>query len=128
MTARAPDKEPSPRALLGLYETMLMARAIELRLWVLDHLEDGLPPRPAGNGFPPAGNRFPPRRAGRWREAPVGTLAPALGFEVVQVAALAALRPRHDGVVTSAKDLALCLAVGLSPLDVMRHASRHAAA
>ena len=88
--------------LLARYQTMLMARAIERRLWVLDHL-DGLPPR----------------RAGRWREAPVGTYAQRLGFEVVQVAAAAALRPGHDWVVPCNKDLALCLAMGVSPLDVM---------
>jgi 2-oxoisovalerate dehydrogenase E1 component alpha subunit len=88
--------------LLAQYQTMLIARAIERRQWVLDHLEG-----------------FPPRRAGRWREPPVGTYAPALGFEVVQVAAAAALRPGHDWVVPCAKDLALCLALGVSPLDVM---------
>src|SRR6267143_2682333 len=65
-----------PVTLLARYQTMLMARAIERRLWVLDRMEGS-----------------PPRRAGRWREAPVGTYTHILGFEVVQVAAAAALRP-----------------------------------
>jgi len=41
------------------------------------------------------------------------------GFEVVQVAAAAALRPGGDWVVPCQLDLALCLALGTSPLDVM---------
>lgn len=41
------------------------------------------------------------------------------GAEAVQVAAAAALRPGVDWVVPHHRDLALCLAVGVSPLDVM---------
>jgi 2-oxoisovalerate dehydrogenase E1 component alpha subunit len=41
------------------------------------------------------------------------------GFEAVQVAAAAALRHGVDWVVPHHRDLALCLAVGMSPLDVM---------
>jgi TPP-dependent pyruvate/acetoin dehydrogenase alpha subunit len=85
-------------ALLAQYQTMLMARAIERRLWM-----EGLPPR----------------RAGRWPEGPVGSPASALGFEAVQVAAAAALRLGKDWIVPCDKDLALCLAAGISPLDVM---------
>ena len=40
------------------------------------------------------------------------------GFEGVQVAAAAALRPGLDWVVPYPGDLALCLAMGLSPLEV----------
>ena len=68
---------------------MLMARAIERRLWVLDRLEN-VP----------------------------GTLR-VTGFEAVQVAAAAALRAGSDWVVPCQVDLALCLAMGASPLDVM---------
>lgn len=73
---------------------MVMARAIERRLWVLERIT-----RPPSR-FGPA-----PSRAG--------------GFEAVQVAAAAALRPGVDWVVPSGGDLALCLAMGVSPLDVM---------
>jgi len=95
---------------------MLLARAIERRLWVED-----LPPRRAGR----PGEDFPPHRVGRSRDvraaslAGVGRYAPAPGFEVVQVAAAAALRPGQDWIVPCDKDLALCLAIGMSPLDVM---------
>ncbi len=43
----------------------------------------------------------------------------AEGFEAVQVAAAAALRTGNDWIVPHHRDLALCLAAGLSPLDVM---------
>jgi 2-oxoisovalerate dehydrogenase E1 component alpha subunit len=68
---------------------MVMARALERRVWVMNRLEN-VP----------------------------GTLR-AGGFEAVQVAAAAALRPGQDWVVPYERDLALCLALGLSPLDVM---------
>jgi 2-oxoisovalerate dehydrogenase E1 component alpha subunit len=79
----------APHTLLALYHTMLMARAIERRLWVLEHTEQV-------NGY-----------------------LRVTGLEVVQVAAAAALRPGRDWIVPCPTDLALCLAVGLSPLDVM---------
>jgi len=41
------------------------------------------------------------------------------GSEAVQVAAAAVLRPGVDWVVPNSGDLALCLAMGLSPLDVL---------
>src|SRR5229473_4339301 len=89
VTARAPGTDLQPLTLLALYHTMVMARAIERRLWVLRRLEK---------------MDFPVRVA---------------GFEVVQVAAAAALRPGRDWVVPCQLDLALCLALGTSPLDVM---------
>ncbi|MDQ2923370.1 MAG: thiamine pyrophosphate-dependent enzyme [Candidatus Dormibacteraeota bacterium] len=73
-----------PHKRLALYHTMVLARAIERRLWTLDVAD-------SGSG----------------------------GFEAVQVAAAAALRPGLDWVVPYHRDLALCLAMGLSPLDVM---------
>src|SRR5713226_2874989 len=63
MTARAHDVGPQPHTLLALYHTMVMARAIERRLWVLEQTEK-LPQLPR-----------------------------VTGFEAVQVAAAAALRP-----------------------------------
>ena len=79
----------APHTLLALYHTMVMARAIERRLWVLDRLDKM-------NGY-----------------------LRVTGLEAVQVAAAAALRPGRDWIVPGPSDLALCLAVGLSPLDVM---------
>jgi len=75
--------------LLALYHTMVMARALERRVWWLNRT--------------------------RQSEA---TLRGA-GSEAVQVAAAAILRPGTDWVVPGHRDLALCLAMGLSPLDVM---------
>ena len=87
--ARAPVINPPASTLLALYRTMVMARAIERRLWVLERLE---------------------------------RMAPSIrvtGFEALQVAAAAALRPGRDWVVSGPLDLALRLAMGMSPLDVM---------
>src|SRR6266851_2871055 len=83
------ERMTAPHTLLALYHTMVMARAIERRLWVLHHMEE------------------------------VQTFPRAAGFEVVQVAAAAALRPGRDWIVPCPTDLALCLAAGLSPLDLM---------
>jgi len=102
----------APHTLLALYHTMVMARAIERRLWVLDHLEQ-MPPRL-------------PHHVGKSRQdrkailSGMGTPTFACtGLEAVQVAAAAALRPGRDWIVPCPTDLALCLAMGLSPLDVM---------
>lgn len=68
---------------------MVLARAIERRMWALNRVSGVRGSFGAG------------------------------GFEAVQVAAAAALRPGVDWVVPHHRDLALCLAVGLSPFDVM---------
>src|SRR6266404_1985544 len=84
------ERMTAPHTLLALYHTMVMARAIDRRLWVLRRLQKmDIPARVAG-------------------------------FEVVQVAAAAALRPGRDWVLPCQLDLALCLAMGTSPLDVMQ--------
>lgn len=70
---------------------MVMARAVERRLWVAAHLTPFKAPAP----FHLAGS------------------------EGIQVAAAAALRPGVDWVVPYHRDLALCLALGATPLDVM---------
>ncbi len=96
---RAHGNVPEPHTLLALYHTIVMARAIERRLWVLDS-----PPHPAGS----------------WPEGPVGSGSlQVTGYEALQVAAAAALHPGSDWVVPCELDLALCLALGTSPLDVM---------
>ena len=87
--ARAPVVNPPQSKLLDLYRTMVLARAIERRLWVLERLEN------------------------------VPQSIRVTGFEAVQAAAAAVLRPGHDWVVPCPVDLALCLAMGMSPVDVM---------
>jgi 2-oxoisovalerate dehydrogenase E1 component subunit alpha len=82
-------RAPEPHTLLAPYHTMLMARAIERRLWVLGRQED------------------------------VSTSFRGTGFEALQAAAAAALRPGVDWVVPCPLDLALCLAMGMPPLHVM---------
>jgi len=103
VTARAFGSDLQPHTLLALYHTMVMARAIERRLWVLNRLDQS-----------------PPHHVGRWPEGAVGSRTQeCAGFEAVQVAAAAALRTGRDSVVPCPLDLALCLALGTSPLDVM---------
>ena len=92
---------------------MVMARAISRRLWVLDSLS-GL----MGSSLPLV--RGEGQGGGRERSLYLG------GAEAVQVAAAAALRPGADWIVPHPRDLALCLAVGVSPLDVMMTAVGHA--
>ena len=70
---------------------MVMARAVERRLWVMD----------------------------RMRAAGAPAWPGVAGSEGVQVAAAAVLRPGVDWVVPSRGDLALCLALGATPLDAM---------
>jgi 2-oxoisovalerate dehydrogenase E1 component alpha subunit len=77
---------------------MVMARVIDRRRWLLSK-------------FPlPSGERV---RERGWEERI------SSGAEAVQVAAAAALRPGIDWIVPHHRDLALCLALGVSPLDVM---------
>src|SRR5258708_20070110 len=91
-----------PHKLLALYHTMVMARAIYRRLWVLEK----------GNEVLRIHGESPPHLTG-------GGAGGAGGAEVIQVAAAAALRPGTDWIVPHHRDLALCLALGVSPLDVM---------
>lgn len=70
---------------------MVMARTIERRLWVMRRTSLTEPP----------------------------SAIHVAGSEGVQVAAAAALRPGTDWVVPYRRDLALCLAMGVAPLDVM---------
>lgn len=70
---------------------MVMSRAIERRLWVADRM---------------------------WPSKPRVYIRVA-GHEGVQTAAAAVLRPGVDWLVPYHRDLALCLALGVTPLDVM---------
>jgi 2-oxoisovalerate dehydrogenase E1 component alpha subunit len=100
-------RDLEPPKLLALYHTMQMARAIERRVWALSKIWKMTSPQGEDCGAQ--------RRMGRpnWLGVNTG------GSEAVQVAAAAALRPGSDWVVPYHRDLALCLAMGLSPLDVM---------
>src|SRR5258708_30075418 len=98
-----------PHKLLALYHTMVMARAIDRRLWVL-------------HTSPLAGEVG--GVAARWGRSVWITT----GAEAIQVAAAAALRPGTDWIVPHHRDLALCLALGVSPLDVMLTALGRASA
>jgi 2-oxoisovalerate dehydrogenase E1 component alpha subunit len=97
-----------------MYHTMVMARAIERRLWSLN---DSAPHLVGRSGFhlPTVWGGRRAQRAG-WGRSHWISLA---GYEAVQVAAAATLRPGIDWVVPHPLDLALCLALGLSPLDVV---------
>jgi 2-oxoisovalerate dehydrogenase E1 component alpha subunit len=95
-------RDLEPHKLLALYHTMHMARAIERRVWVIEK-----------SSSPQGGEGGAQRRMGRPNLINVG------GSEAVQVAAAAALRPGTDWLVPYHRDLALCLAMGVSPLDVM---------
>jgi 2-oxoisovalerate dehydrogenase E1 component subunit alpha len=122
-TASEPANPPStgptaardlpPHKLLALYHTMHVARAIERRVWLLNKQDQS--PRSAGAPTPSA-REWPQRRMGGPIHHDVLRVG---GSEAVQVAAAAALRPGFDWVVPYHRDLALCLAMGVSPLDVM---------
>jgi 2-oxoisovalerate dehydrogenase E1 component alpha subunit len=88
-----------------MYHTMVMARAITRRLWVISSLS---PFRGEGQG------------EGR------GKQIHAAGAEGIQVAAATALRGGVDWILPHHRDLALCLAFGISPLDVMMSVLGHA--
>src|SRR5712692_7101582 len=71
------ERMTAPHTLLALYHTMVMARAIERRLWIMDHT-----------------GQLPPHHVGRSRMGRAATLAgvgkdsfACTGLEVVQVAA-----------------------------------------
>jgi 2-oxoisovalerate dehydrogenase E1 component alpha subunit len=78
-----------PDALMTMYRRMVLARALDRRMWVLN-------------------------RQGR---APF--VISGQGHEAAQVAAAAALRPGVDWVVPYYRDLALCLALGMTAREFM---------
>ena len=82
---------------------MVMARAISRRLWVLGKSVTS-----------PLAGEVAREAGGRGRSHWISG-----GGEALQVAAAAALRPGTDWIVPHPRDLALCLASGVSPLDVM---------
>jgi 2-oxoisovalerate dehydrogenase E1 component alpha subunit len=99
-------QELQAHKLLALYHTMVMARAMDRRFW---SVEDSPVHIPTSWGGPRA------QRAGRGRSHWISQA----GYEAVQVAAAAALRQGIDWAVPNRGDLALRLALGLSPKDLM---------
>lgn len=83
------ERGAQPHRLLALYHTMVLARALERRMWLLN------------------------------RPEPIARQIRVAGFEAVQCAAAAVLRHGKDWIVPHHHDLALCLAMGLTPVDVM---------
>jgi 2-oxoisovalerate dehydrogenase E1 component alpha subunit len=78
-----------PERLLTMYRQMVLARAIDRRMWVLN------------------------------RQGKAPFVISGQGHEAAQVGAAAALRPGVDWLCPYYRDLAFCLALGLTPLDFM---------
>ncbi|HEX6549000.1 MAG TPA: thiamine pyrophosphate-dependent dehydrogenase E1 component subunit alpha [Candidatus Dormibacteraeota bacterium] len=78
-----------PERLLTMYRQMVTARAIDRRMWVLN------------------------------RQGKAPFVISGQGHEAAQVGAAAALRPGVDWLVPYYRDLAFCIALGMTPLDFM---------
>src|SRR5436853_4086756 len=95
--ARAATKRQSRHAALGLdpgkllaiYRQMVLARAMDRRMWVLN------------------------------RQGKAPFVISGQGHEAAQVGAAAAMRPGVDWLCPYYRDLAFCLALGLTPLEFM---------
>jgi 2-oxoisovalerate dehydrogenase E1 component alpha subunit len=78
-----------PERLVEMYRHMVLARAIDRRMWVLN------------------------------RQGKAPFVISGQGHEATQVAAAAAMRVGVDWLVPYYRDLAFCIALGLTPLDFM---------
>ena len=78
-----------PDKLLAMYRQMVLARAIDRRMWVLN------------------------------RQGKAPFVISGQGHEAAQVGAAAALRPGVDWLVPYYRDLAFCIAMGMTPVDFM---------
>jgi 2-oxoisovalerate dehydrogenase E1 component alpha subunit len=78
-----------PEKLLTMYQQMVLSRAIDRRMWVLN------------------------------RQGKAPFVISGQGHEAAQVGAAAALRPGQDWLVPYYRDLAFCIALGMTPLDFM---------
>lgn len=78
-----------PERLLWMYRTMVLARAVDRKMWVLN------------------------------RQGKAPFVISGQGHEAAQVGLAAALRPARDWIVPYYRDLALCLGVGMSARDFM---------
>ncbi|HWQ11806.1 MAG TPA: thiamine pyrophosphate-dependent dehydrogenase E1 component subunit alpha [Roseiflexaceae bacterium] len=82
----------TPGRLLDALCAMVRARAVDDRLWQLS------------------------------RQGKIHFVITSAGHEATQVACAMALRPGHDYVVPYYRDMALCMALGQTPLDTLLHA------
>lgn len=78
-----------PERLLAMYRQMVLARAVDRRMWVLN------------------------------RQGKAPFVISGQGHEAIQVAAANAMRPGVDWLVPYYRDLAFCLALGQTPRDFM---------
>ncbi|MGH7776164.1 MAG: thiamine pyrophosphate-dependent dehydrogenase E1 component subunit alpha [Candidatus Dormibacterales bacterium] len=91
-TARPPrweGPELDPERLRAMYHHMVMARAVDRKMWVLN------------------------------RQGKAPFVISGQGHEAAQVGTGSALRPGHDWVVPYYRDLALCMTVGLTAREFM---------
>jgi 2-oxoisovalerate dehydrogenase E1 component alpha subunit len=79
----------TPDRLQSMYTLMVLARAVDRRMWVLN------------------------------RQGKAPFVISGQGHEAAQVGVAAALRPGEDWVVPYYRDLALCLALGMTPAEFM---------
>ena len=79
----------SPERLAEMYRVMVLARAVDRRMWVLN------------------------------RQGKAPFVISGQGHEAAQVGLAAALRPGTDWVIPYYRDLALCLGMGMTPRDFM---------
>jgi 2-oxoisovalerate dehydrogenase E1 component alpha subunit len=84
-----PAAELGPDRLLAMYRQMVIARAIDRRMWVLN------------------------------RQGKAPFVISGQGHEAAQVGAAAAMRPGQDWLCPYYRDLAFCVALGLTPEEFM---------
>ena len=85
----APESRLGPRRLLGLYRQMVLCRTLDERVWILN------------------------------RQGKAAIVASAQGHEAAQIGSVHALRVGHDHFYIYYRDLAVLVALGISPLDIM---------
>ena len=85
----APESRLGPRWLLGLYRQMVLCRTLDERVWILN------------------------------RQGKAAIVASAQGHEAAQIGSVHALRVGHDHFYIYYRDLAVLVALGMSPLDIM---------
>src|SRR5919109_4710285 len=78
-----------PDRLLAIYRQMVLTRAIDRRMWVLN------------------------------RQGKAPFVISGQGHEAAQIGAAAALRPGQDWLVPYYRDLAFCIGLGMTALDFM---------
>ncbi|ABX05229.1 MAG TPA: thiamine pyrophosphate-dependent dehydrogenase E1 component subunit alpha [Herpetosiphon sp.] len=83
------EQERDQTRLLAMYHTMVLARSLDERMWQLN------------------------------RQGKAPFVISCQGHEAAQVGAAFAMRPKHDWIVPYYRDLAMMLAMGMTPREVM---------